>query len=156
LSHEKFNGSVRGADLGRALQRLVRAEEELRSMRCTYSGPTEMPAAVTDTVAHQLFRIAQEAVRNAGQHSGGSRIAVSLSLTDDQATLAICDNGRGRPPDTCTTACGIGCQTMQFRAQLLRGTLKVQDARRGGTEIIVAVPLTQPAMPVGSPERLDA
>jgi signal transduction histidine kinase len=156
LSHEKFSGSVRGVDLGRALRRLVRTEAELRSMRCTYSGPTDMPSGVTDPVAHQLFRVAQEAVRNAGQHSGGSRIAVSLSLTDREVTLAIRDNGRGRPANTCTTACGIGCQTMQFRAQILGGTLKVQDAPRGGTEVIVTVPLAGPELAVGRPEELGA
>jgi signal transduction histidine kinase len=156
LSHDKFRVAVRGVDLGHALRRLVRGAGELRSMRCTYSGPTEMPAGVTDVVGHQLFRIAQEAVRNAAQHSGGSRIVVSLSLTPDQATLSIRDNGRGRADNACQEACGIGCQTMNFRATLVRGTFQIRNSPRGGSEVVVTVPLRGTETHVAGPEQLEA
>ncbi|HTD67426.1 MAG TPA: ATP-binding protein [Candidatus Limnocylindria bacterium] len=45
-----------------------------------------------------LYRVAQEAVRNAVQHSHARRITLSLTQTTDAVTLAIADDGRGFTP----------------------------------------------------------
>jgi signal transduction histidine kinase len=53
------------------------------------------PRRLSPEIELALYRIAQEAVRNAGRHSQATRIAISLDFGDKQTTLEIRDNGIG-------------------------------------------------------------
>jgi len=141
LSHEKFHGIVPGSGLGRALRRLATAETALGAVHCSYSGPSVMPTTITTAMSHHLLRVAQEAVRNAAMHSGGSRIVVSLRLRSDQVELSIRDDGRGIEPAPGGATSGIGLQTMHLRAKTLGGAVLVRKIPTGGSEVVVTIPL---------------
>jgi len=141
LSHEKFHGAIDGPELGRALRRLVRAETALGLLQCSYSGPSLVPPSVTAATSHHLLRIAQEAVRNAVKHSGGSRVVVRVRVRADEVELTIRDDGRGRNASDNATGRGIGFQTMHLRAVTIGGTLQIRNIPEGGSEVKVTVPL---------------
>src|SRR5919112_2524871 len=103
-------------------------------------GPGErLPADVELT----LFRIAQEAVRNARRHGAASRARVSLAVRPGVAELLVVDDGRGflREPEFGWSSRGDGLPGMRERAELLGGTLRVESAPGAGTRIAVMLPI---------------
>jgi signal transduction histidine kinase len=84
-----------------------------------------------------LFRIAQEALRNAVRHSQASRVKLALEYKRGTAVLSIRDDGVGFDPHSGTA--GIGLSTMTDRAETVGGKLVVQSTP-GSTLIEVRVP----------------
>jgi two-component system, LuxR family, sensor kinase FixL len=68
--------------------------------------------------AIHLFRIAQEAVNNAVNHSHGRSIIVALDATDGSCSLRVSDDGRGFI-DSPSDRKGMGLSTMQYRSRML-------------------------------------
>lgn len=93
-----------------------------------------------------LYRIAQEAVSNARQHGGASRVQVELACRTGEAALEIVDDGRGFPPQRIRPepGRGEGLPGMRERAALLGGTLTINSAPGAGTRVSVSVPLPEP------------
>jgi PAS domain S-box-containing protein len=89
--------------------------------------------------ANHLYRIAQEAVHNAIRHGHARRIIIRLRRTGRQVTLSIADNGRGLPVLSSKRK-GLGLRVMQYRADLLQGSLAVLRRAGGGTLVRCTVP----------------
>jgi signal transduction histidine kinase len=93
-----------------------------------------------------LFRIAQEALRNIGKHSGASEATLSLRAYDARLEMRVADNGKGF---TLPKAVGdlaatgkLGLLGMHERARLLGGTLDIRSERRRGTTVVVELPMS--------------
>ncbi|MCC6765286.1 MAG: PAS domain-containing protein [Deltaproteobacteria bacterium] len=92
-------------------------------------------ACVDDAVvANQLYRIAQEAVRNAVRHGKATHVVVRLSDAGQEICLSVRDDGRGMPASP-TNGAGIGLHVMRYRAGLIGGLLTVQSHPEGGVEM---------------------
>jgi signal transduction histidine kinase len=105
---------------------------------CRFEG--EQTVAVNDELAAtQLFRIAQEALRNAAEHSGANRIAVSLRQEDGKVSLEVRDNGRGFP-DNQARFSGAGLRIMRYRANLIGAALEIAPADGQGTRLRCVLP----------------
>jgi signal transduction histidine kinase len=94
-------------------------------------------------IAGPMFRITQEAVMNAGKHSGGSTITIRLRSDNGQAVVEIEDDGRGFgdvDPLGPAEPGHIGLASMRERAEMLGGELAL-DSSNGGTLVRVSVPL---------------
>lgn len=89
----------------------------------------------------QLFRIAQEAVRNALRHARATQIDVILGGSSEATFLMVRDNGAGLPPDSARGS-GMGRRIMEHRALLIGGVLSVVPAQGSGTCVICHLPLT--------------
>ncbi len=89
--------------------------------------------------AAQLFRIAQEAMRNALRHARPARVNILLGGTTDASFLMVEDDGCGVPP-TATRGSGLGLQIMAHRASLIGGVLSVVPAPGAGTRVICHLP----------------
>ena len=82
--------------------------------------------------AMNLYRIAQEAVRNAMRHSGASTITVSLDLEEGGAIrLTIVDNGRGLSADA-DRGHGMGMKTMRRRAAAIGAEIEFGRGESSG------------------------
>ncbi len=57
------------------------------------------PVPLSFNLVNNLFRISQEALANAVQHSGAHRIVVRLSYNRDEVALEVQDDGKGFNPD---------------------------------------------------------
>jgi signal transduction histidine kinase len=90
-----------------------------------------------------LFGIAQEAVVNAGRHSGADAVSLSLRAVDSSIELRVTDNGSGFGDDDPLGASEpghLGLAMMRERAELLDGSLDIETSDRG-TRVLVLVPL---------------
>jgi PAS domain S-box-containing protein len=103
-------------------------------------GPDVPPA-----LARTLFRIAQEALRNALQHAAARTIQITLQRTPDAIRLQVQDDGQGfvlpasihRFADTNH----FGLIGMAEQIRLIKGTLDIQSHPGQGTQITVQIPL---------------
>jgi signal transduction histidine kinase len=96
-------------------------------------------------MAGDLFRIAQEAVVNAGRHSGADTVSISLRTVDSEVELRVTDNGNGfgdADPFSLAPAGHLGIASMRERAALLDGSLDIESSERG-TRVLVRAPLPQ-------------
>jgi two-component system NarL family sensor kinase len=88
-----------------------------------------------------LYRVAQEALENITQHAGAMEANLFLSISPEQATLEIADNGRGFEPDQNATG-RFGLVGLNERVHLLGGTLDLKSSPGAGTIVRVAIPLS--------------
>ncbi|MDX1405082.1 MAG: sensor histidine kinase [Woeseiaceae bacterium] len=91
--------------------------------------------------ALHLYRIAQQALTNAVQHSDASEIVVSLTPDRDSLRLEVRDDGKGFDIRDLQHANGIGVSSMRERARLAGGTLHLHSDPGKGTIVSVRVPL---------------
>ena len=110
--------------------------------------------ALPAPVKSVLYRIAQEAVRNARRHAASKRIEIRLDAGAESVTLEIMDDGRGFDlAATQREQTGIGLFTMRERAALVDGELRVVTRLGGGTSVTAFIPLHTPASP--NPQGAD-
>ncbi len=98
-------------------------------------------------VAGDLFRIAQEAVVNAGRHAQAEAVSISLREVDEQVELRVTDNGcgfQGVDPLASSQPGHLGLASMRERAELLGGSFDIATSDLG-TRVLVLAPLKAPA-----------
>ena len=94
-------------------------------------------------MAGDLFRIAQEAVVNAGRHADATRIELSLRALGRTVELRVADNGRGFNENGLLAQSEpghLGLASMRERAELMDGKLEIESSDRG-TRVLVLAPL---------------
>lgn len=84
-----------------------------------------------------IYRVAQESIRNAIQHSGASTMKIVLSAKRERWRLQVSDNGRGFIPSSVSAATGLGLLSMKERAALVGGILSIRSRPGKGTSIAV-------------------
>jgi signal transduction histidine kinase len=95
-----------------------------------------------DTARH-LTQVAREALANAIQHSGASRIQVTLQFRDDALMLTVVDDGRGfQVAETPDAGRGRGLVNLRERVRQLGGRIEIDTAAGRGTAVRVLVPYT--------------
>jgi signal transduction histidine kinase len=88
--------------------------------------------------ATHLYRIAQEAVRNAVRHGKARRIEVSLSSGGSGVVLTVSDNGIGLPEPE-RRGDGLGLRIMKHRAAMIGATFEIAALETGGTLVTCAL-----------------
>lgn len=103
-------------------------------------GPIALPK---NGLATHIYRIAQEAVRNAGKHSRASRIEVELLARDRALILTVRDDGTGLPAPS-VRGHGLGLRIMAHRAALVGAVFAVESPADGGTLVRCRVSFPSP------------
>jgi PAS domain S-box-containing protein len=97
------------------------------------------PVRVKDeTLALNLYRIAQEGAANAVQHGKPKEITISLTRDRRGITLVIQDSGKGMSVTTGHE--GLGIHIMKYRANAIGGSLSLTSKPNDGTTITCHVP----------------
>ncbi|WP_114906247.1 sensor histidine kinase [Ornithinimicrobium murale] len=139
--------ALEGAGLSAALSRLVAsmAEETGIVADFTADGP-EASLATTQEVA--LLRVAQSALANVRQHSGATRVMLTLTTAPDQVRLDVADDGAGFDAAAWESAVpqpaargGYGLRSMRERLRDLGGDLVVESTPGDGTVLGAHLPL---------------
>ena len=97
----------------------------------------DLPAAL----ATSMYRVLQECLTNAARHSGGNRLHVTVQTVKGELVMRVADNGRGITKAQADASGSLGLLGMRERVRLAGGTLTVAPLSRGGTEVVVRVPL---------------
>jgi two-component system, NarL family, sensor histidine kinase UhpB len=96
-------------------------------------------SALPPDVQLVVYRVAQEALSNAAQHSGADHVRVRLVRAGDRVRLTVGDDGSGFTFDQ--AARGLGIAGMRERALLVGGDVQVESRPDAGTHVSLTVPL---------------
>ena len=91
-----------------------------------------------------IYRIAQEALRNARTHGRPASVEVRVATKSELAILSVVDDGRGFPPDDLDGGARdghLGLRLIRDLADHAGGTLHIDSAPGAGTAIRLEVPL---------------
>jgi signal transduction histidine kinase len=88
-------------------------------------------------VAVEIRAILTEAVRNAVEHSGASRLSIEGDVDRDRGRITVSDNGRGFDADRLPTG-HYGVLGMRERAAEVGGTLSIDSAGTWGSRVTIA------------------
>jgi PAS domain S-box-containing protein len=97
---------------------------------------------LTQTASVSLFRIAQEALRNALTHSGAACIDVELTASDTAVRLSVTDKGCGFFVDTATKT-SLGLSGMAERMKNVGGAFAIRSSPGQGTTITATIPMAK-------------
>ncbi|MES2390201.1 MAG: sensor histidine kinase, partial [Acidobacteriota bacterium] len=96
-------------------------------------------------IAHQILRIAQEAVSNAIRHASCRQLTVRLEQVPTQLVIAIADDGKGFELETVNALPRhehFGILGMRERARAIGGVLTIQP-QQPGTVVSLQLPLQE-------------
>lgn len=97
-----------------------------------------------------VFRIVQEAVRNAGRHSGAHQVRIYIREDGGALSVSVQDDGKGFDP---SQEAGLGILGMQERVTSLAGKLEVNSKPGKGTIVTFSLPLPPDHRPVDALEH---
>lgn len=107
-----------------------------------------VPSTIAPPPAHlalAVYRIAQEAMHNAGQHAGAGRVGLSLHTGQGDLRLTVADDGHGfYPPEPLAALAAegkLGLAQMVELAQALGGQVEVHSVIGVGTQVRATLPL---------------
>jgi signal transduction histidine kinase len=123
------------------VETLLDVRLEVKGKRCCWLD--------SERVTH-VTQIAREALSNVVQHSGATRVTVTLSYLGNATRLTVSDNGKGMLPDPADNGRGQGqgIANMRSRALLLGGDLALESEPGQGVFL-------QLTFPCGSHEDLE-
>lgn len=122
-----------------ALQWLARSTQETTGMAVVVD--VEALPALDGELQTLLFRVAQEALNNAGKHAAAGSVLLRLVARERQLQLQVIDDGRGFDPALVATAGGSGLGSMRERLRLYGGQLELRASPGNGTRLRATVPL---------------
>ena len=96
-----------------------------------------------------LYRMAQEALNNAGKHASPKAVSILVHRTSTEVRLVIEDDGKGFDVSETASETQLGLVGMRERAHLVGGSMAIESAPGNGTTICISVPLPGPK-PVSS------
>jgi two-component system sensor histidine kinase DesK len=127
---------IRSADLAAELAS-ARLLLESAHVHLVYDAP---PQDLPPDVERSLALVLREAVTNVARHAQATRTRIAFAREGRTVQLCVEDDGRGG-----IGADGNGLAGMRDRVRALGGTLSIGPAAARGTQVLVRVPLPQPA-----------
>ena len=140
ISHQLHSSKLEHLGLPAALKGLFQEFTRLHQV----GGETQfrdIPTPLDREVSLTLFRVAQEALRNAGKHSGAKNIRIELIGETAGLLLRISDDGVGFDPSV-KLSYGLGMISMEERLRLVNGKLSLWSRVGSGTQVEAFIPLT--------------
>ena len=121
-----------------AIEAQVRGFEERSGVRAQLQTSGD-PALLDEEKQTVIYRVAQEALANAGRHANARSVALALDVEGQAAELRISDDGVGFDP-VASRGDGLGLDGMAERARLVGGELDLRSSPGSGTELTLRVP----------------
>jgi len=100
-----------------------------------------------DTIQATIYRVVQESLNNAKNHSGTDAVRIELKKAEGELQLEVRDFGCGFDLESATSR-GFGLLGMMQRVRLLGGQCGIETKLGAGTRISVRLPI--PAVTTGS------
>jgi two-component system sensor histidine kinase UhpB len=142
LSHELHPGILQYTGLAVALRSHCREFGHEHGLAVIFRADDDLGTVPSD-VALCLYRVTQEALKNAASHAKASRVRVSVARDGADLALTIGDDGSGFDLAEARRRGGLGLISLDERVRLASGRLVIDTQPQGGTEIRVVVPLLQ-------------
>jgi signal transduction histidine kinase len=152
FSHLLAPVEIATGGLAAALPRLGAEIERLFGVTCDVQVGSPLPALSEEQSMH-LYRIAQEASRNAVEHGQARQVRIRLhTLPDGDGSLQLAIRNDGKPwgPEP-GPGRGLGLRIMHYRASVLGGALSLQAAPDGQPEVVCHIPVPNPQLQSNTP-----
>jgi signal transduction histidine kinase len=121
-----------------ALQELaIKVRSQFR-VQCDLSC-AEAPAVGESGTATHIYRIAEEATRNALRHGSARRVSLSLGSDQGALVLEVRDDGSGILPKA-ERGQGLGMRIMAHRSAIIGAKFSVEALPGGGTSVVCRLP----------------
>jgi PAS domain S-box-containing protein len=144
LSHELHSSSLDYLGIVAAVGGFCREFSEKHRLSVEFTS-AEVPNSLPRDVSLCLFRVVQEALRNAAKHGEVGCAEVSLRGVPDGIELEVRDAGVGFDPLEVKNRGGLGLISMQERINLVGGTISIESKLNGGTTIRAKISLERQA-----------
>jgi signal transduction histidine kinase len=144
LSHELRSPVLEDQGLLLALQTLAGTVSRRTKLRVTVEG-TESPRFPLKIEA-VLYRVAQEALKNAAKHARAHAVKIRLWRLPGCAACSVEDDGMGFDYDAVSSGKiprGLGLLGIRERLQVLGGNCEIQSAPAQGTKLNIRIPLEE-------------
>jgi signal transduction histidine kinase len=122
--------------LGPALDWLAR--EAMRRTQMKVRLEAEGLDGLSEAVSVCVFRVVQEALRNAEEHAQASEITVRVVRSGATLNVSVEDNGAGYDA---SKRKGLGTLGMRERVQSLGGKMEVESQEGVGTVVVAEIPI---------------
>lgn len=140
LSHTLHPRVLDDLGLVPALRKLARDTAATTRVRVDVD-VSRVETQVPSRDAAVLYRVAQEAVRNAVRHASPANVRVALRSDPRSAELSVTDDGSGFDPAMATGAgAGLGLLSMRERVALVDGKLEITSKSGRGTTVLAVIP----------------
>ena len=136
--------TLEGADGVGDLKAALRSLATNMSQNCRIKVTVKVDSSslpISAPAAAQLYRIAQEAMRNALEHGAAHNVQIHLGFDSDDLVLTIQDDGKGFRANGNGNGAGMGLRIMRYRAQCIGGCCEVGSNSAKGTIVSCRVPL---------------
>jgi PAS domain S-box-containing protein len=130
---------IQDSGLGFALQELADSISRRFGLICEARIDPALENGSFISAIH-IYRIAQEAVSNAAKHGHARTVTLELRLDGDTGLLQVTDDGTGFVAEEKST--GLGLRTMQYRASIMEGKLRIDSRPGSGTTVSCSFPIS--------------
>jgi signal transduction histidine kinase len=138
LAHRLYPAQLDLLGFAATAKALCREISTQRGIELTFKAQ-RIPEGLSKPITLCLYRVLQEALHNAAEHSGTRRIEVLLHCGVDQIELTVRDFGCGFHVET-AKGLGLGLTVMNERLKAVRGRLAIKSQPQDGTTIHACVP----------------
>ena len=146
ISHELHPALLQEAGLPAALSSYCEEFGRIRGLSVSCKADASVKE-LSPGAALCFYRIAQEALGNAGKYSEATKVEVELMRSNGRVCLRISDDGVGCSPNQIGKSGGLGLINMRERVLQLNGTFEFDSEPGHGTTVRVEIPF-QPKLEV--------
>ena len=140
ISHELHPSILENLGLTSAIKSYCREVAQQNAVVVEVSDST-LSGSLPPDVSLSVFRVVQEALRNAVKYSGQKHIKVCLQENSGQLELEVSDQGVGFDVRDKKNSGGLGLVSMAERISQVNGTFSIDSQPNVGTRIRARVPL---------------
>jgi PAS domain S-box-containing protein len=145
LSHRLHSSKLEYLGLAAAASSLCKEFSDQRKLEIDFVSEGSIPKELPNDIALCLYRVLQEALQNATEHSGSRLCEVTLSGESDEIRLVVRDWGVGFDPAATLKGNALGITCMKERLKLVDAELVIESQPQQGTTIGARVPLKEKA-----------
>jgi signal transduction histidine kinase len=144
ISHELHPSILENLGLATAVKSYCREVAQQSGVVVELSGGN-LSRSLPQDVSLSVFRVVQEALRNAVKYSGQKHVKVCLQENSEQLELEVSDQGVGFDVTNTKNSGGLGLVSMAERIYQVNGTFSIDSHPNVGTRIHARVPLAAQA-----------
>jgi PAS domain S-box-containing protein len=140
ISHQLHSSQLELLGLDAAVRNCCEEYTLQQQVRVDYK-QNGLPSGLPADISLCVFRLLQEALRNAVTHSGADHVQVELGGDSNEMHLSVRDGGKGFDLQSAISKGGLGLVSMRERLHLVDGRISIRSRPKHGTEIDVWIPI---------------
>lgn len=135
-----------GRDIFQGLEELGRALRANTFIEVHFTHGDFEPALLTSEQTVEILHIAQEALTNIQKHARASQVGIHVEILDNRVfQMTIENDGVSINRQKSSASVGHGLKNMRSRAKSLNGEVEVSPIAKGGTKVVLRVPVGKSA-----------